>query len=386
MTGQTRILAALAGERPDRVPFVPNIWQWFYVNRSRGALPDQLSGFSDPVDVLKFMGADVFSKFDGEALTETLHGCNRTRKYLGERSPGQPTWTSFARFEDGNVLEETVDTPHGALRHIWKYEPEAGAPFEAEHWWKDFDAEYAAVRSWMEDGDWILDEAALKRGLDKVGESGIVLFQLLPSPLKKFHWLIGQDKATFFLADHAREMRELADIHERKSLELLEQVVDKDCVRVFEVPDNLDSQFYTPGLFREYCLRPLQKMARMVHRRGKYLFIHACGRLKHLAPLIVEAELDCVEGQAHPPLGDWRLEDARALSDRLIVCGGMTAAEQEWTGPDAADRIARHVRNLFAAMGDKRRFLFASGCNTSPRTPYGNLIAFRDAAWKYGKY
>ena len=72
--------------------------------------------------------------------------------------------------------------------------------------------------------------------------------------------------------------------------------------------------------------------------------------------------------------------------DRVIVCGGMTAAEQEWTGPDAADRIDRHVRDLFASMGDKRRFLFASGCNTSPRTPFENLIAFRDAAWKYGEY
>jgi len=146
----------------------------------------------------------------------------------------------------------------------------------------------------------------------------------------------------------------------------------------------VDSLFYTPPLFREFCLPVLQNMARMVHRRGKYLFIYACGRLKSLAPLFPEAELDCVEGQAHPPLGDWRLDEARALSGRLIVCGGMTAVEQEWSGPGAIDRIDRHVRDLFASMGDKRRFLFGSGCNTSPRTPYENLLAFRDAAWKYG--
>jgi len=39
MTGRERILTALAGDRSDRVPFVPNIWQWFHVNRSAGGFP-----------------------------------------------------------------------------------------------------------------------------------------------------------------------------------------------------------------------------------------------------------------------------------------------------------------------------------------------------------
>ena len=123
--------------------------------------------------------------------------------------------------------------------------------------------------------------------------------------------------------------------------QLLEQVIDEDQIWVFEVPDNLDSQFYMPALFREYCLPVLRKMARMIHARGKYLFVHACGR--------------------------------------------MTALEQEWSGPDSPTRIDRHVRDLFGSMGQKRRFLFGSGCNTSPQTSYQNLLGFRDAAWKYGK-
>ena len=65
MTGQERIRAALAGETADRVPFVPNIWQWFYVNQYNGTLPAALDGISDPVEALRAMGADVFSKFDG---------------------------------------------------------------------------------------------------------------------------------------------------------------------------------------------------------------------------------------------------------------------------------------------------------------------------------
>ena len=209
--------------------------------------------------------------------------------------------------------------------------------------------------------------------------------QLLPTPLKRFHWLAGQENATFFISDHPEEMLELARIHERKSLEYLEEIVDLDDVWVFEVADNVDSAFYPPYWFKEFCSPVLKKAADIIHARGKYLFLHACGHLKALGPLFLESKLDCVEGQAPPPIGDWYLHEARVLSDQLIVCGGMAAPEQELTGPDRAERLDAYVREVFASMGDKRRFLFGSSCNTSPLTPYENLLAFRDAAWKYGR-
>ncbi|MCX6997464.1 MAG: hypothetical protein NTV49_10350 [Kiritimatiellaeota bacterium] len=385
MTGKERILTTLAGGRPDRVPFVPNIWQWFHVNQSRGTLPGALRHCRSPVETLRALGADVMSKFDGVALVETLHDCRLTVRFEDDGG-ARPPWTSFTSFEGGNIRNETLETPHGALTHIWKYEPRTGAPFEVEHWWKDFDHDFSAVRAWLEDADGRLDREALARGLANVGDDGIVLFQLPPTPLKKFFWLAGPEQASFFIADQPAEMAGLARLQEQQALAALEEVADLDNVWAFEWPENLDSLFYSPTLFREFCLPVMRRAAAMIHARGKYMFAHACGRLKALAPLILEAGLDCVEGQAHPPLGDWRLDEARALSDRLIVCGGMTATEQEWTGPDTAGRIDRHVSELFASLGDRRRFLFAAGCNTSPRTPFDNLIAFRDAAWKHGGF
>jgi len=385
MNGKERILCALSGERPDRVPFVPNLWQWFYVNQERHTLPEDLQQLPGPVEALRAMGADVMSKFDGKVLVERLSSCRVTVSFEDDGGE-KPAWTSFTSFSGGNVRKETLDTPHGVLTHTWQYKPQTGAPFEAEHWWKDFDREYPAVRAWLEDGDWEVPRDALERGLKHVGDDGIIVFQLPPTPLKKFHWLAGAELATLFLIDHPGPMHDLARVQEEKALAVLEQAVDVDGVWVLEWPENLDSLFYTPRLFREFCLPVMRKSAQMVHARGKYLFAHACGRLKALGPLILEAGIDCVEGQAHPPIGDWRLDEARALSERLILCGGMTAIEQEWAGPATDMRIDRYVRDLFASLGDRRRFLFASGCNTSPHTPAENLVAFRDAAWKYGRF
>lgn len=385
MNGKQRILQTLGGETPDRVAFVPNIWQWFHVNQRRGTLPAALAGLENPVDALRAMSADVLSKFDGMVLREVLHECRRGTTYEGVLPDRQTLWTSWGDFTGGSIRRDCVETPVGTLHHAWRYEAEAGAPFETEHWLKDFDRDYPAVKVWMKDADWELDHRALQSGLENVGDDGLILLQTLPTPLKQFHWLAGPEQATLFVLDHPREMRELACIHEAKALAALEKVVDQPDTWAFEVPDNLDSLFYSPPLFREFCLPVLRAMAQVVHARGKYLFVHACGKLKALAPLILESEIDCVEGQAHPPIGDWPLPEARAVSDRLIVCGGMTAREQEWTGDDARRRIFVHVRELFSSLGDRRRFLFASACNTSPTTPYENLLAFRNASREYGK-
>jgi hypothetical protein len=383
ISGKERILNAIAGEKVDRVPFIPNIWQWFYVNKEQDNLPEHLHIMEHPVDVLRWMGADIFSKFEGDVRQPIYHECQYEVEFENPVA-GTPPWASFTSFECGTKRKERIITPHGELSHAWEYRSDTGAPFEIEHWWKNFDEEYDAIRAWMLDTEWTYDKDALKKGLKLIGEDGIVLFQLLPTPLKQLHWLAGQDKSSYFIMDHPDEMRELARIHEQKSLEFLEQVIDLDTVMVFEIPDNVDSAFYPPYWFEEFCLPILKREAQMVHDRGKYLFLHSCGHLKALANLFIQSEVDCVEGQAPPPIGDWYLHEARALSELLIVCGGMAAPEQELQTPDRSERLDNYVKTLFESMGDKRRFLFGSSCNTSPRTDLENLIFFRDAAWKYG--
>lgn len=384
MTGKDRILATLAGERADRVPFVPNIWQWYYVNEFGGALPQAISHCRHPVEALRVLGADIFSKFEGKIGVETYRDCEYTAESAGDDLGRAALWSSFTHFEGRSLKHVCVSTPRGVLTHTWEYQRETGAPFERAHWWKDW-SEYSAIRFWMEHTDRQPDLALLSENLRFIGDDGTVLLQLYETPLKKFHWLAGQEQATYFIVDHPQEMRELARIHERKSLEYLEQVVDLPDVYVYEVADNVDTPFYPPRLFREFCLPLLKQQADIIHARGKYLFLHACGRLRTLAPLFLEAGVDCLEGQAPPPMGDWYLHEARAVSDRFIVCGGMAAPEQELRGPDAASQIDTFVRDTFALLGDKRRFLFGSSCNTSPLTPYENLVAFRDAAWRYGQ-
>ena len=96
--------------------------------------------------------------------------------------------------------------------------------------------------------------------------------------------------------------------------------------------------------------------------------------------------MDCLEGITPPPMGDVDLNEARMLagSDTFVVNGGMDAHHLE-ISEDAGARLHDYTRCLFESMGDKRRFIFASSCNTSLLTPWENLRYFRNAARDYGR-
>ena len=209
---------------------------------------------------------------------------------------------------------------------------------------------------------------------------------LSESPLKALHWLAGPQNATLFILKHAEEMQALARIHEEKALALLEQAVDHPRAEAFIAIDNLDSAFYPPYFYRDYCDSFFTRAAEIIHRRDKLFLVHACGRNKVLLPLVGRSRIDCLEGVTPPPMGDVLLGEVREMVgyDKFTVNGGMAAQQQE-IRQDAEARLHTYTRELFESMGDKRHFIFASSCNTSPLTPWENLRYFRDAARAYGQ-
>jgi uroporphyrinogen-III decarboxylase len=66
------------------------------------------------------------------------------------------------------------------------------------------------------------------------------------------------------------------------------------------------------------------------------------------------------------------------------INGGMDSPHLE-LGEDSEATLHAYTRDLFASMGNKRHFIFASSCMTSPLTPWENLVFLRDAAREYGR-
>jgi len=387
MTGKQRILAAFHGERPDTVPFCPNLYYWFYNRLATGTLPPALEGALHPFDALRVLGADILARWDTEHATREVYTAGEfNEEYSGESAHTRPLVTAFNCYPPHtSQRRRRFATPYGTLTQTWTLTEQAGADFESEHWWKDW-SEYPAIRFLLESRDYAFDAAEFHRWVERAGDDGVMMAHITQSPLKALHWLAGPENASLFLADHPEEMQALARIHEEKALRLLESMADNPDAQVFMSLDNLDSAFYPPRFYRDFCHSFFTRAAEIIHRRGKILIVHACGRNRALMPLVGEAQVDCLEGLTPPPMGNVPLAEARRMTgyDRFTVNGGMDAPHLE-IAEDSESRLHEYVRELFASMGDKRHFIFASSCTTPLPTPWENLAYFRDAAREYGR-
>jgi hypothetical protein len=383
LNGRDRILAAFHGRAADAVPFAPNLYYWFYGHRAAGTLPEELSGATHPIDALRALGADILARWDTHHATrEVFPAGTLSDEFTGHSALERPLVTSFNTYPPGRTQRRRqLRTPHGTLTSTWTMTPEAGTDFESEFWWKDW-ADYPAIRDFFEMRDYAFDRALFGHWVERVGEDGAVMACVTQTPLKTFHWLAGAERASLFIADHPAEMRELAAIHQRKALALLASMVDDPLTEIFVSLENLDSDFYSPKLYRDYCDEFLRAAAALIHSRGKLLVVHACGRNRVLMPLVGASGVDCLEGLTPPPMGNVPLHEARHMSGRetFVVNGGIGAAEVELNETQAH----AYTRDLFARMGDRRRFIFASSCTTPLSARWATLCHYRDAAREFG--
>jgi hypothetical protein len=387
MTGKERILAAFHGQQPDTVPFSPNIYYWFYNRLATGTLPSEIANAEHPFDALRYLGADILARWDTQHATREFYSEGEySEEYSGASPFDRPMVTAFNIYPPGkSVRRRKFVTPYGTLTHTWTLTEESGADFESEYWWKNW-SEYEAVRFLLETRSYAFDAREFHGWVERVGDDGVMMVHVTQSPLKTFHWLAGAQNASLFIADHPEEMHELAGIHERRALALLESVVDNSDAQVFMSLDNLDSAFYPPSFYKDYCHDFFARAAEIIHSRGKIFVVHACGHNRALLPLVGQSRVDCLEGITPPPMGNVALSEARRLAgyENFTVNGGMDAAHLEII-ENAEVQLHEYVRHLFESMGDKRHFIFASSCTTSVMTPWENLIYCRDAARKYGR-
>ncbi len=394
MTGKERMTRACLGLDVDRVPWAPMLYQWFNANLYTGGLPPELSGCRTTLDALRAMEADVLAKHEAFVVHAAYSECAFSASFEGNelKLPVVRTCMMDMFGPHGNIdflgRAERVDsltTPKGTLTARWVYDEFAGAPCEVKNFWTDFESDYSAVRALLEDVEFIIDAPRWEGVLAELGEDGIAHFRIPPSPLKMLHWLAGPERTVYFMVDHPNEIMELVVIYERKRLELVKKAASFPDSLVFVSGDNMDSMMYSPSIFQCFCGHSFQQVAEILHENGKLLFTHACGRLSRIIKLCQDSGVDGIEGMAPPPLGDLGFDDARELlGPSFVLQGGMTCVEEELDGTDSRERIFHRVAELFADLPDKKAFIFGSGCCPGPRAKHDNLIALRDACWKYG--
>ncbi len=343
MTSRHRLLTVLKGGIPDRVPFAPNIGQWFEYHKANNTLPDELSDCQTEWDAMEALNCDIFSR----RLCAPVRLINAPYETVTEPLAGDTSRTS-------------IHTPVGTLSSVSRFDRASWTTFTLEHPVKDPDRDLPILQWIIENSQWGFEHQLWDQAEKRLGEKGVLMIPFFQSPIKLIHNWAGQQEGTFILLEREKECDRLFEVYKEKVWKVAREALDASAL-VFCLMDNLDSLFHTPTLIKRYAFRFYGDLADFFHQRGRLLFSHGDGRLRSLIAMIRDTGLDGLEGIPHPPIGDLNLYEARKIHKRFIVMGGITAHESEVTGPEALPFIFDYCKGLLDKMRPFGRFIFSTG-------------------------
>jgi hypothetical protein len=352
MTHREHVLAALRGEKTDRIPWLPEI-NGVFAQRQVAALGLDAGGMSPWVRLALEIGAASF--LSGPFVREEM----------------APDVQREVVKTDGAIVER-ITTPHGVLQSRRVWDENACTHFCHEFLIKG-PQDYEGFEHYYVGRRFTTDAQAFQAALEPVLDYGIVALAVPATPyMDCIMNYVGIEATMYQLFDHRKAFLHLADAMHQKNLEYCRMLLDAPVIDIVRPFEDTSSMLCSPETFERICKPHLQDYADLVHSRGHRFVPHMCGHLKAILPHMRDLDIDGIEAVTPPPTGDCT---ARAVRDALgadkIIIGGFDAAS---FARDPLDRVMRELRNAIEPMRDDPRFVLGNE-EISPAAKWENVLA-----------
>ena len=376
MTKRERMMCALSGGQPDRVPCAPDVscmipckmtGKPFYEVLMRGN-PPIWRAYLDVVDYYDFEAWFIYGQVDFQRAYVP-----ETKVYYEKDRHGYPV----------QVVE--YDTPAGPLRRKTTF-PTADAETITEKVTKDFKEDFPKFK-YLFGKITGYDDTVYQAQKKALGERGMMAVSAFPASFSHFiyHFNGNLEAITYAYYDEPELFEELCEMFERDNLDQLDILLSLH-------PDSVltggsgSITLQSPAIFDEIALPGIKKIAQRCKEAGVICGVHSCGKEEHLIRRCAEeTALSYVNPLEIPPMGDCRLADIKKrYGDRLALMGNLHTTNVMLDGTPGLVRL-ESLRALYdAAQGGG--FVLSTGDQCGRDTPEENLRAMIAACREFGGY
>lgn len=368
MTSKERMMAALAGEKPDRLPVTIHQWQGYHLDEYMDHMTD--------LQAFEACGMDAAIQYF-EAMGQFW--IPRAEKYVQVTDQWQVDVQVVKDDPWDRELHYTVTTPEGTLTYKTGANPQT-----------TWITEYLVKRP--EDVELIdkympvarLDQEQIAAAYDEVGDAGI---------LRGFVWgdqagcwqhaccLMDVQELILAAIDTPDWVHHFMQVLQKKKLQFVEDSLRGAKFDLIETGGGASSDtVISPAMHREFCMPYDREVHRAVHDCGLKVTYHTCGGQVHLLDLIVENEADASETLSPPGTGG-NITDPAAVRDafagRVAMIGGMDQFHILTEG--SADEIRAEVQRLFEGFGRDGGYILSASDHFFD-APRKNLEVYAAAA------
>jgi uroporphyrinogen-III decarboxylase len=366
MTDRERILAAIRGETPDRLPWVPRLEFWYRAHRRRGDLPTDLQNLS-LTQITERLGIGDYAVVPD--FTDCAAETDMLDRALGIYNlPILPYRASLDGVERrvirrGAATVVEYHTPVGMIRTAACLTDEmldsgASISYVTEH----------AIREPrdFEVVGYIFSHVKVEPQLhaylarrQQIGDRGIVVAFTSGTACPMQHImkdLMPVEQFFYAMHDYPAAVERLAE----QLVPFFDRI--KECAadspaEVVLLGGNYDDAITYPPFFKKYILPDLRDYAEVLHRRGKYLMTHTDGENRGLLPLYLDAGFDVADSVCPYPMTSCRLEEIRdAFANRIAIWGGIPSVLL--CADSASDEeFRRSIDEIVARYGHESRLV-----------------------------
>ncbi len=369
MTNCERLLAIMAGQSPDAIPWIPRLSIWYEAHRRRGTLPDKYKGWSLR-EIERDLGMGRPAR-DGRVFrTELRNIAVRTQ----ERGNDIKTEYHTAVGTVSTVHRRSAMLERGGILYRMLVEHMIQGP-----------EDYPVVEYIIQHTEVIPTFEKYLAYEEEVGVDGVPLVDMGPDPMYRIlRELVGFNNAFFHLYDYPDHVLRLYEVLKEHALKIQQVVLDSPAKLILH-GSHFDSQMTPPYLFEEYMVPYFQPFAERLHQRGKVLACHADADTSLLLEPIMRAGFDMVECFVTAPMVPVTLQQARAaFGNKVIIWGGVPSTLL--CDPVSDNEFEAYMVNLFRTIAPGDAFILGVADNIMAEARLERIERLSEMVKEWGTY
>lgn len=314
MTLREQTLAAVRGERTDRVPFTCY----------QGLLPEGGERIEGLCLVVSARVASVDTP--GVSISSEEIGPGRSR--------------------------QRMETPWGTLTREVATETGYGSAWTVQHWIQRAE-DYAIIERVIREAEVVATPQAVRDARERMGDRGVVLAWTARTPLQRL-WIeyCGIERLSWDLVDCPEAVAGVLDAMWEQSRRLMEIAAESEAALIW-LPDNITGEVAGPAWFGQYLAPYYREMCDVLLPAGKLPCCHMDGLLRPIRDDIAATPLPVIEAFTPPPDGSLSVAEAAAAWPEKALWLNFPSSVHLCE----PDEIMRTTRQLVDEAGGRGGFL-----------------------------
>lgn len=389
MTSKERILIAMIGGKPDRVPAIPDISEMIPSRMIGRPFWELRLGCDD-----RFGGQEYgyYTRANGEAYLEAvkyfgIDGWDVGYVTLGQSKDDKRKFhREIIKKEKNRVtVRDYIETPDGTLWQELVY-PSDNPPWVVRKFIKNFEKDFLIYLKYFFPDPSFCDDKNFQKWKDEVGDLGIVGLWIGYPGFQDliFHVDGGLEKISYYYYDYPDLFDEYCLVYHEWAIKMTARILEAR-------PDFLMTggsgtiTLSSPEIFRKMGLPTLKETTRMAKNEGIPSLLHSCGKEKDLVKICAEeTDLSCINPLEPPLMGDCILSEIKQkFGHKIALMGNLNTTFVLGATPQ---EVEQRARKAIEDAGKDGGFILSTGDQCGRDTPDANILKFLEVVEKYGRY